>query len=171
MSLFRKKPDPISDRARALNSEIEALQAQIRQYELKLHEAPPAPQRAASPAARNGNPSPFSHPDGAIAMRELALEDVDQRRFTRGDPEEDAPVNDFGVRKYNLPGVLKKVRQHLRPASTTNPRLVSYLAAGGIQGLRPLRYERRIARNRFLLLFGIFFLVLLGILSVFLRQQ
>jgi cell division protein FtsB len=44
---------------------------------------------------------------------------------------------------------------------------VSYLAAGGIQGLRPLRYEKRVARNRFIFFVVILFLALLGTLLVF----
>jgi cell division protein FtsB len=46
---------------------------------------------------------------------------------------------------------------------------VSYLAAGGIQGLRPLRYEKRVARNRFIFFVIILFLALLGTLLVFLK--
>jgi hypothetical protein len=168
MNWFRRKSDPISDRARELSSEIEALEAQIRQYELTLHEAAPPPEPARSPFTRTATPpsrtvsfSPRTDPD---------LEDIAQARLTVQDAESGAPVNELGLRKYDLMGVVKRAKEHLRPATTSNPKLVNYLAAGGIQGLRPLRYERRIARNRFLLLFGIFFLVLLGVLSVFLRQ-
>ena len=50
--------------------------------------------------------------------------------------------------------------------SATNPKLVNYLAAGGIQGLRPMRYEKRIARNRFVFLVTILFVILLGIILV-----
>jgi hypothetical protein len=56
-----------------------------------------------------------------------------------------------------------------RPAS--NPKLVNYLAAGSIQGLRPLRYEKRVARNRFIVLTIVLLLVLLGIISMFLRHR
>jgi hypothetical protein len=48
---------------------------------------------------------------------------------------------------------------------------VSYLAAGGIQGLRPMRYEKRVARNRFILLVVILFFTLLGIITVFVRHR
>jgi hypothetical protein len=40
-----------------------------------------------------------------------------------------------------------------------NPKLVNYLAAGSIQGLRPMRYEKRVARNRFLF-------IVLGVLAL-----
>ncbi|HRT55732.1 MAG TPA: hypothetical protein P5038_03795, partial [Candidatus Paceibacterota bacterium] len=78
--------------------------------------------------------------------------------------------NELGVRKYDLPALLRRLRNHFRGPSTTNPKLVSYLAAGGIQGLRPLRYEKRVARNRFIALVIILFLTLLGIVAVFVRQ-
>jgi cell division protein FtsB len=47
---------------------------------------------------------------------------------------------------------------------------VNYLAAGGIQGLRPMRYEKRVARNRFIALVIILFLTLLGIVAVFVKR-
>ena len=79
--------------------------------------------------------------------------------------------NELGVRKYDLPALLRRVREHFRGPSTSNPKLVSYLAAGGIQGLRPLRYEKRVARNRFIAFVAILFLLLLGTLVVFLKGQ
>jgi len=52
-----------------------------------------------------------------------------------------------------------------------NPRLISYLAAGGVQGLQPLRKEKRVARNRFIVLVIFIFLLLFGIVSVYLRHR
>ena len=75
--------------------------------------------------------------------------------------------NELGVRKYDLSALARRIRDHFRGPSTTNPKLVSYLAAGGIQGLRPLRYEKRVARNRFIFFVVILFLALLGTLLVF----
>src|SRR6185503_4170934 len=47
MAWFKKKPDPISDRARALNEEIAALEAQIQQInEQKAQSPPPAKLRS-----------------------------------------------------------------------------------------------------------------------------
>ena len=61
--------------------------------------------------------------------------------------------------------------QGITPAlSHIQPKLVSYLAAGGIEGLRPLRYEKRIARYRFIALIIAVFLVLLGIASYLIRN-
>ena len=76
-------------------------------------------------------------------------------------------MNELGVQKYDLPGLISRVRSFFRAPTTSNPKLVSYLAAGGIQGLRPLRYEKRVARNRFIVFVVILFLLLLGMLTVF----
>jgi hypothetical protein len=47
-----------------------------------------------------------------------------------------------------------------------NPKLVNYLAAGSIQGLRPMRYEKRVARNRVLALVIVILLVLVGLWAI-----
>ena len=77
--------------------------------------------------------------------------------------------NELGVRKYDLPALWNRLRNHFRRPTTNNPRLVNYLAAGGVHGLRPMRYEKRVARNRFILLVVVLFLILLGVISVFMR--
>src|SRR5215510_12178944 len=41
MAWVKKKPDPISDRARALNEEIAALESQIKQLNDKRDQSPP----------------------------------------------------------------------------------------------------------------------------------
>ena len=66
---------------------------------------------------------------------------------------------------------MHRIRNHFRGPSTTNPKLVNYLAAGGIQGLRPLRYEKRVARNRFIVLAVIICVVLLGIALALLNKH
>jgi hypothetical protein len=170
MNWFRRKADPISDRTRALSSEIAALEAQIRQYEVTLREGSSHEPVTRSSSVRAQASSPAVPASGTV-RGEIELEDLALARAGRVEPVVAAPANEMGVRKYDLPALVNRLRGQFRPATTSNPQLVHYLAAGGIQGLRPLRYEKRIARNRFLLLFGIFFLVLLGILSVFLRQQ
>ena len=73
----------------------------------------------------------------------------------------------MGVAPSGIRSLWGRVGIHLRGPSTNNPKLVSYLAAGGIQGLRPLRYERRVARNRFLALATFILLLLLGIIYEF----
>ena len=55
--------------------------------------------------------------------------------------------------------------------STSNPRLVNYLAAGGVQGLKPLRYEKRVARNRVVVLALILLGLMLGIAWMCLKHR
>ena len=49
--------------------------------------------------------------------------------------------------KAERPGTLwERISRNFRkPPVSNNPKLVNFLAAGSIQGLRPLRYERRVA--------------------------
>ena len=75
------------------------------------------------------------------------------------------------MRKYDLPALLHRLRQRFSRPAASNPRLVTYLAAGGVHGLRPLRYEKRVARNRFIVFAGFLFLLLLGTILVYLRNH
>src|SRR5207237_506627 len=85
------------------------------------------------------------HPSPALrsAAHEPIFEKVDQELLkTQTQPDTGPePSNDLGVRKYDLRTFFQRLRNQFRGPSTTNPKLVSYLAAGGIQGLRPMRYE------------------------------
>jgi len=156
MGLFKKKPDPISDRARALSEEIAALEAQIKRLDAQAHSAPPAP-RLRSTALPHGaaGGAHAAPPAPAPAPSEPIFEEVDQDRLQA---KEDAVTtaghyNDLGIRKYDLAAFLQRIKNHFRGPSTMNPKLVNYLAAGSIQGLRPMRYEKRVARNRVLFIF------------------
>jgi hypothetical protein len=187
MALFRKKADPISDRARALSAEIAALESEIRkldshvqqnqqnqqnQQSQQSHENP----RLRSTALPHGG-TPHRMPEPATqpipAAHEPIFEDVDQNRLkTRGEAASTPEYfNDLGVRKYDLPALLRRIRNHFRGPSTTNPKLVNYLAAGGIQGLRPMRYEKRVARNRFVALFLFLFVILLGFILALVKHH
>jgi len=183
MAWFKKKPDPISDRARALTDEIAALEAQIKSLDSKLQQAPPPAklrstaiphgetiQRAAELETRNPKPEP-TKPE-TPRPQDPIFEEVDQDRLkARGEIATPEHYNELGIRKYDLPALLRRIRNHFRGPSTNNPKLVHYLAAGGVQGLRPLRYEKRVARNRFIFFVAILFLALLGIILVFVRRH
>ena len=171
MPWFKKSPDPISDRARALNNEIARLESQIKKLDGKLQRDQPQARLRSTAFPERGLPAPPESPASsplAGNAHEPVFEEVDQDRLqARTDSSSTAEhYNELGVRKYDLPALLTRLRNHFRGPSTTNPKLVSYLAAGGLQGLRPLRYEKRVARNRFLALVVILFFVLLGILAV-----
>jgi hypothetical protein len=172
MALFGKKPDPISARSKELAAQINALESQIRQLSGKIEHGP-APiagvtNRRSSPASA----SAVTVQPGAAAARDPIFEPVEGRKPKAATELETsaAHYNDLGIRKFDLAGALRRFQNHFRPGSTPNPRLVSYLAAGSIRGLRPLRYEKRIARNRFIFLSLVFVLILWGIVAAFFDQ-
>jgi cell division protein FtsB len=175
MAWLRKKPDPISDRARALNDQIARLESQIKALDAQMqhdHSQPRLRSTALPQGSTAGHGAPEAVPPPAPTAVEPIFEEVDQDLLkARGEEAATSPdhYNELGVRKYDLPALLRRIREHFRGPSTTNPKLVSYLAAGGIQGLRPLRYEKRVARNRFIFFVVILFLALLGTLLVFLK--
>src|ERR1017187_2881043 len=168
-----KKPDPISDKARALNSEIAALEAEIKKLDTQLS-------RTAAPKYRS-----TARPQGATIPRaaekpappppkksEPVFEEIKRGPLTSGADNGTPDIyNDLGVRKYDLPALWNRIRNHFRGPTTSNPRLVNYLAAGGVQGLRPLRYEKRVARNRVVTLAMILFAILLGTLLLYLKHR
>jgi len=183
MGWLKKKSDPVSERAQALSSEIAALEAQIKQLDDQLHRGPGHP-RLRSTAVPHGATINHNHvhtssltetdrQDEAPIRSEPVFVEVNQERLTTRVEVSNAPemFNDLGVRKYDLPGLLRRLREFFQGPHTSNPKLVNYLAAGGVQGLRPLRKEKRVARNRFLFFSGLLFLGLFGILWWFLRNR
>lgn len=174
MGWFKKKADPISDRARALNEQIAALEAQIKHLDTKLDAGNSAP-RLRSTAMPQGAASSghAPQPQAPAKPSEPIFEDVDQNRLKARTEPVSTPehYNELGIRKYDLAAFLRRVRNHFRGPSTSNPKLVNYLAAGGIQGLRPMRYEKRVARNRFLLVFIGLLLLLVGVFAIFFKHH
>jgi hypothetical protein len=178
MGWFTKKADPVSERARALNAEIAALEDEIRKLDTQLEQSASHP-RLRSTAVPHGPTVAHSSPAMASVAQtvsdppEPVFEEVDQDRLkaraeTTPTPEH---YNELGVRKYDLVALFRRLQNHFRGPAATNPKLINYLAAGSIQGLRPLRYEKRVARNRFIVLVIFLLLVLLGIISAFLRNR
>ncbi|MGB7767311.1 MAG: hypothetical protein WBN22_00455 [Verrucomicrobiia bacterium] len=164
------KNDPISERARALNDQIASLEAEIKRLDTQLQHTPvPRLRSTTLPHGATVARAPVP-PAPAPLAPEPVFEEV---KPLRTDDETAPPdqFNELGVRKYDLPGLFERLRRHFRRPTTSNPRLVTYLAAGGVQGLRPLRYEKRVARNRFILLVAVLFLILLGVISLFVHNH
>ncbi len=172
MAFAKKKAktvDPISDRARTLNTQIAALEAEIKRLDTQIQHNP-AP-RLRSTAIPHGATIDRTHePPPPPPAREPVFEEVKPVPVS---DETDAPdqFNELGVRKYDLPALIQRLRQRFSRPVASNPRLVTYLAAGGVRGLRPLRYEKRVARNRFIVFAIVLFVVLLGTVLMFLRSH
>ena len=166
MGLLKKNPDLISDKARALSAEIAALEAEIKKLDSQLARPSEPKFRSTimpaggtiSRAAEKSAPTPPPKPS------EPVFEKIGSTKLTsRAENEVPELFNELGIRKYDLPALFNRLRNHLRGPTTSNPRLVHYLAAGGVQGLRPLRYEKRVARNRFIWLVVVVSFVLFGL--------
>jgi cell division protein FtsB len=187
MAFFKKKADPISERARALNAEIAALESKIKQLSAQEKAAPAQVPNHHQPAAPPPSPAPAPQPrlrsttvphhrQGGASLAQPAgghepvFEPVGRPQISRPVP---APQtrDDLGVRKNDLSTFWQRLKTHFRGPPASNPKLVNYLAAGSIQGLRPLRYERRVARNRFIFFVVLLVLLLWGVVAFFLKHR
>lgn len=173
MGLFNKKADPISERAKALNAEIAALESKIKKLNSESSEST-SQLRVRSTALPHGPTVPATPPLPSVPPSgEPIFEEVNQHRLQSQPEPPAAPgqFNQLGVRKYDLGGLLRRIKNNFRSRPAPNAKLVNYLAAGSIQGLRPLRYEKRVARNRFVVLTIFLLLLLWGIIAMVVRHH
>ena len=174
---LKRKRDPISERARALNSEIAALEEQIKKLHTQAAQQPQPRLRSTTLphgqtrsdqgqalTIQKNKPTAASDP----IFEESHKNPLKSQNETLATP---GHFNDLGVRKYDLVAAWRRFANHFHGPTASNPKLVNYLAAGSIQGLRPLRYEKRVARNRLLLLVIVLVVVLTGIFAAYFRQR
>lgn len=165
MGLLRRKPDPIAESERVLKEKLAALEHQLRDLHQHLADQQEQPRLRSTAVAQP--------PSAAAVAHEPAFEDVNHGRV-QGAPEPKTTqghFNELGVRKYDPITNLKKWLAQWRGSPTVNPKLVNYLAAGSIHGLRPLRFEKRIARRRFFGLCAFFLAILWGLIYFYLRNR
>ena len=166
-----KVADPISDRARALNDQIAALESEIKKLDTQLqHTTTP---RFRSTTLPHGATIARTHEPSVPPPRPAHEPVFEEIKPLRADDETATPdqFNELGVRKYDLPALINRLRRQFSRPESGNPRLVTYLAAGGVRGLRPLRYEKRVARYRFILLVAFLFVVLYVIFYIFIHNR
>lgn len=158
--------ESISERARLLNEQISSLEAEIKKLDSQLQRAPTP--RLRSTAIPHGNTvsRKSETPPSKPAPAEPVFEEIKTLK-PAAEMEPPDRFNELGVRKYDLPALFQKLRDQFKRPTSSNPRLVNYLAAGGVHGLRPLRYEKRVARNRFILFTIFLLIILLGTLLAF----
>lgn len=173
MPWLKKNSDPVSDRAQALNAEIEALEEQIKKLDAQLSRPAELPRLRSTVVPPGGSDAHLSEPVIPMERTEPVFEQISQERITMPNEMPNAPehFNEFGMRKFDFPGFVQRVRAFFSGPNTSNPRLVSYLAAGGVHGLQPLRKEKRVARNRFIFLAAFLFVLLFGTLWMYLQHR
>jgi hypothetical protein len=174
MALLRKKADPLSERAKALSAEIEALEAKIRK--LNQQEGAKEVNKSGARVRSTALPSGTTLAVNTAKEAEPVFEEVDQKPIKEHPvvvsrtPTTSASLEDVSTPQQKL-SFLDRLEQIFRPPPLSNPKLVNYLAAGSIQGLRPLRYEKRVARNRFLALAFVLVVVLFGICAALIKHR
>lgn len=172
MGFFKKKADPITERARSLSAEIAALESKIEKLSAQQVDAPhPRVRSTAFPHTQTTASHTQAAPAAAIAQEPI-FEKVDSRIDSPAEamvPKEH--FNELGVRKYDLAATIRRFKNRLQGRPAANPKLVNYLAAGSIQGLRPLRYEKRVARQRFVVVAIIFVLLIWGFIVAVIRHN
>lgn len=129
--------------------------------------SPVSPESAVAPVPLPPTPPP-SHP----ALVSTALKAKPSLGLAAPVTSNDPHFNDFGVRKFDVKAWWDSVLGQWRrsPSGPANPEMVKYLATGSVQGLRPLRFERRVARNRTIGLVAVLVVILYGLAWVFLRN-
>ncbi len=167
MALFRKKSDPLSERARALEAEIASLQEQIKQAESGQ------PLWPGTPKLRSTTLPGGQKAESVAAPAAPVFEDVDQKRLKASTPAPApaGPHPELGPRPRDLSATVQNLRRRFGLTPSSNPKLVKLLDSGQIQGLRPLRYERRVARNRFFLLSALLLAVLYGLFKAIMGSR
>ena len=178
---WRKKPepaDPFETRSKALAEQIRKLEKQIQ--DLAQIPAPPPAKPSPDPAFGSSPPSSTkaSAPTASSPSRPASRASTSPKTLPKPpppsptgpaivEPSHDTRINPQGVRKFDLTALWSRLLNHFRGPDANNPRMVQYLAAGSVHGLRPLRYERRVARNRFIGLFVLLVLILFGLAKVY----
>ena len=157
---FKRKPDPMTSRSRELHHEIAALESQIAQLSDASILADPRQIQTVLQETRYLPPDPILRADEELTH---SLPPVT-------DPNCPGLFNNQGVRKFDLAGWWLRARRQPAPAPTGNDKLVAYLAAGRNYGYTALRSERRVARNRFILLAFVLLAMLWTVLSLLIPQ-
>lgn len=164
MGLFNKKPDPLKEQEHAIRARLEAIQRQIESLNERIEGEQHQP-RLRSTALPQPHPKP-PPPSAEVAFEEPAPHKSAPAPGARPDPQ-----LEITSRQPPLLALWRRWWGHLRHGRSPNRQLVNYLAAGSIHGLRPLRYEKRIARNQFLVLCALFLAIIWGAIYLYLKNR
>lgn len=152
MKWFAKYQDPLAAKSRALDKQIASLEKEIRQLSHSLENVRNSP----------AEPEPeFHHHQSAPRPPRRESPPRDEVSSTT---DKSAATAELSHLYHAARSRLQALRGRFGHPDPNRTKLVNYLAAGSFEGMRPLRYERRIARNRILFLTLCFLLVFFTIL-------
>ena len=165
--LLQVGKDPFSARAKRLNGRARAVHAKIQQLEKEVVEAPRYRSTVLGQAGERAAPE-------ARLLMESTFETVEHESLYSKQDQMDptAHYNALGLRKLDPMGWFRRQGRQSsnlpreETADKTSHQWVRYMATGGVQGMEPLGREKRIARNRFLMMFVVFLAILCGIFAV-----
>lgn len=149
MGWFTKRADPLEKRAREIERELARLESE-------MEDNPPVvlPEDESQTSSNSQDPLPLAS----------------RRPPRKGSVRLQESIDALGSKPSGWRERWERFKLHFGATPATNPKLVKYLSAGNLQGLQPLRYEKRIARNRFFFMFFLLLLVLFGLFTVATRN-
>ncbi len=151
MGWFTERADPLEKRAREIERELARLDSEMQNTPVD-----------AAPEYRSDVPATDHDP--------LNLENCGPRGSRKESVRLQESIDSLGSKPSGWRERWARFKLHFGATPATNPKLVKYLSAGNLQGLQPLRYEKRIARNRFFFMFFLLLLVLFGLFAVAIRN-
>ncbi|MFM8421469.1 MAG: hypothetical protein ACKOEQ_15250 [Verrucomicrobiota bacterium] len=176
MAFFRRRKDPLEAHAQELAGKIKRLERELRE----AGQAPavgkarpsgpmdvPAPAAARSPSLDRPHVARTRGP--ADQVPRMPAPAVPRPGSSRPAPDsaQDPLLSPMGARKFDLPAAWRRWVGRLASGPAETAASSRYRTSNSIHGLRPLRYEKRVARNRFIGLFVLLVLVLTGLARVY----
>ena len=165
MKLVRRKKPSLEKRERELSTELSALSDKIEALEKKLHPKTSTLKSEKQKARAEKN---SAHEPEQPLFEEPSVTHVGDIKRSEPAPE---LFNEDGVRKFNLPAAWTRLKQFINGPQAQNTKFVSHLTKGSPHGLPPLRREKRMARQRFLIMFTALLLILWFVSSVYLGTR
>ncbi len=166
MMIWKRNQTAHPTRASRLQGEIDDLTCKIAELESRLGRVPtPAP--AAAPIEP---PTPLTPAVLAAPAPFPAAVDFAPPRRAKPEFNTAAHYNRMGVRKFDLHRLWLSLRESLGPSGPPNPKFTTYLAVNAVAGLPALKREKRVARNRVVVLGILLLLILWAVLSSILPQ-
>jgi len=164
MGLFKKKNNPLSAQEQEILNQIKTLNDQIsdlQKYLKKISNQPPNPP---SDTLTSQTKYHTTRPDDRFSHL------VNPPNIQNIDLSPDY-FQDNTLKKFDLIGFINKIKKSLKGQTPSNPQLITLLASGNKHGLRPLRKEQKIARNRFIILVLMFLFLLWLIAYLIIKNQ